>query len=172
MPSPSKTPLPPLTAELARELFSYDPQEGVLRWKKRRKGIQAGWVAGNMDWRGYISVIVNRKHYMAHRIVWLMMTGAHPVGDIDHANNQPADNRWGNLRQATRAQNHGNRRMRRDASHGYKGVVFDKRRNKFVARICSNYKVRHLGQFNTAKEAHEAYTTAARAVFGEFARTS
>lgn len=173
MPSKEKAKLaPPLTAESARQLFSYDPVEGVLRWKVRRKGIQVGWVAGHMNDRGYVMVIVNHKTHMAHRVIWLMMTGAWPLQTIDHINNRPEDNRFENLRAASQTQNHGNRRMRRDASCGYKGVIFDKRRGKYVARICINYKTRHLGQFDTAEDAHAAYVAAAQELFGSFARAA
>lgn len=170
MPSRKVGPIEPPTAERANQLFSYDPFDGVLRWKARRKGIRVGWVAGNMDCRGYVSVIVDRKHYMAHRIIWLMVTGVWPEKNIDHINNQPADNRWSNLRQASVTENHGNRRTRRDSSCGYKGVIFDKRRKKYVARICRNYKTIHLGQFDTPQDAHAAYVDAAKRVFGQFAR--
>lgn len=45
-------------------------------------------------------------------------------------------------------------------SSQYKGVVFDKNRGKWMARITVNGKKKHLGRFNTEIEAHNAYQKA------------
>lgn len=101
-----------------------------------------------------------------HRVV----IGADCNGfDVDHINGDPLDNRRCNLRIATRSQNMANARAHRDGS-GYKGITFDKRRNKYFARICINYKTRFLGYYDTAEEAAEAYNKAAVNTFGVFSK--
>jgi hypothetical protein len=41
-------------------------------------------------------------------------------------------------------------------SSKYKGVSFDKKRNKWVSYININKKRKHIGYFNTELEAHKA----------------
>ena len=52
----------------------------------------------------------------------------------------------------------------------YKGVTWDKRRNKWMAKICKNYKTFHVGYFDTEEEASEAYNRRAIEIFEEFAQ--
>ena len=89
--------------------------------------------------------------------------------DVDHINGDPLDNRRSNLRVATRSQNMANARPHIDGT-GYKGVTFDKRKNKYFARICKNYKTRFLGYYATAEAAAEAYNKAAVEAFGAYSR--
>lgn len=88
----------------------------------------------------------------------------------DHANKDTLDNREENLRLASFAQNMHNTKRRKDNSSGYKGVCWDKRKQKWVARITANKITKYLGYYNTAEEAHEAYRKAAPEYHGEFAR--
>lgn len=87
---------------------------------------------------------------------------------IDHANGDPKDNRWSNLREATKFQNHMNTIKPSANKSGYKGV---KRleNGRFSSCITLYRKRIYLGTFDTIKEAHAAYCGAAKAVFGEFA---
>lgn len=110
--------------------------------------------------------------YMAHRLAWLVMTGADPDLDPDHKNGVPWDNTWENLRPATFTQNKANSRTYKNNKSGYKGVSWNKREQAWVAQISLGRKVRHLGYFTDPKEAHDAYATAARESFGEYARLS
>lgn len=50
-------------------------------------------------------------------------------------------------------------RGRKNAS-GFKGVSYRKDKGDWKAAICVNYKVTHLGIFNTPEEAHAAYRKA------------
>lgn len=61
---------------------------------------------------------------------------------------------------------------RADNTSGYKGVTWDKREQKWRARIGKEGKRKHLGYFDTAEEAHEAYKNAAPEYHGEFARVA
>lgn len=52
---------------------------------------------------------------------------------------------------------------------GFKGVFFERRRDKFAARIKADGRIIHLGYFAKAEEAAVTYDSAARTHFGEFA---
>lgn len=90
--------------------------------------------------------------------------------DTDHINGDRLDNRRKNLRICTRAQNIQNRGATIKNACGYKGVCFDKSRNKWSAEINTNKKRIHLGRFDTPEDAARAYDAAARRLHGEFAR--
>jgi hypothetical protein len=62
--------------------------------------------------------------------------------------------------------------MRSDTTTGYKGVSFIERLGKYRAYIRSEGKQIHLGTFSSAEEAAQVYDTAAKSIFGEFARTN
>jgi len=90
-----------------------------------------------------------------------------PDGETDHRDADRLNARRSNLRPCTKAENRRNVPNRRD---GFKGVK--KRGNRWHARIKVNETDRHLGTFATEVDAARAYDVAARAFFGEFARTN
>src|SRR5690606_3787035 len=116
---------------------------------------------------GYLVVYAKGRLFRAHRLAWVLMTGDWPAHDIDHINRNRADNRWANLREATRGQNLRNAGTKRSSGTGLKGVGAQGER--FAAYIRLNGKKRHLGVFDTAAEAHQEYCRVARQHFGEFA---
>lgn len=90
--------------------------------------------------------------------------------ETDHRNGDGLDNRRVNLRCATRTQNNANSRLRSDNTSGFKGVLWNRQRRRWYARITIDGRQRHLGSFGDPGEAARAYDAAAREVFGEFAR--
>jgi hypothetical protein len=94
-----------------------------------------------------------------------------PVPDnmvVDHINHNGLDNRKANLRPATVAQNACNRRHTKDAKK-FKGLVWDKRRNKWHVRFGCNGKKIHVGYFDDQITAAHAYDQAAKKHHGQFA---
>ena len=86
---------------------------------------------------------------------------------VDHINGNGLDNRRSNLRVCTQAENQQNRRQNLTRrSSRYKGVSWDKARNRWTAQICA----KSLGRFTDEEDAARAYDDAARRRFGEFAR--
>jgi hypothetical protein len=92
-----------------------------------------------------------------------------PANVVDHINNTPWDCRRQNLREATQQQNTQNSRLNKNSTTGYKGVCFDKRKQKFLASIHPNRKTVFLGYYNNPIKAAQAYDCAALEYFGEFA---
>jgi len=54
-------------------------------------------------------------------------------------------------------QNRNTQKIQRNNKTGYRGVMFDKERNKFLAQISLNGVPKHLGRFSTALEGAKAY---------------
>ncbi len=88
---------------------------------------------------------------------------------VDHVNGNILDNRRSNLREANDFQNSGNQKIRKNNTSGYKGVVWDKRDEKWLAQISISGKGKYLGRFDTVEQAAKSYDEAARLYFGEFA---
>lgn len=161
-----KKPLP--TFERVSQILRYDPESGDLIHLQARGRARAGAVAGCVRAVGYIYVLVDGRQLLAHRVAWLLMTGAWPVGQIDHRNMVRTDNRWVNLREATNSQNGLNRKRQSNSRQPYKGI--ERHRDRWAARISIAGKRKHLGMFATAEAARDAYLEAARQAHGEFAR--
>jgi hypothetical protein len=89
---------------------------------------------------------------------------------VDHISRDSLDNRRSNFRWATCSQNSQNKTMPANEA-GYKGVS-PRPNGKFRARICINYRVKSLGNFDTPLAAAAAYDDAAQKMFGEFANTN
>ncbi|AJY13486.1 HNH endonuclease [Burkholderia dolosa] len=153
-----------LAAQRLRELLNYDPETGVLTWRVGRQGnAGAGSVAGDVNARGYRRVSVDRRRVMAHVLIWVIVTGEWPDRDIDHVNGVRSDNRWSNLRLATRSENNQNQRnARRDNVAGLLGV--SPNRDRWAASITVDGQKQHIGTYDTPELAHAAYLDAKRRV--------
>jgi hypothetical protein len=89
---------------------------------------------------------------------------------VDHINGNTLDNRKENLRVCTRSENIRNQKTRIDNTTGFKGVGYDKSRNKYKARIKITGKYLFLGRFESPDEAYIAYCKASKKYHGEFGR--
>lgn len=89
---------------------------------------------------------------------------------IDHIDGNPSNNRKSNLRICTVSENGFNRGKPKNNTSGAKGVSWNKKSQKWCARIMSNGKDYIIGLFDTIKEASDAYDAKAIELHGEFAR--
>jgi hypothetical protein len=99
------------------------------------------------------------------------MTGEWPEHEVDHKNRDPSDNRWGNLRDATRSLNNTNAYLHANSTSGRKGASWNKQYQKWEAKISVNGRTHFLGRFDSIVGAHRAYVIAAIKHFGEYAQT-
>lgn len=88
---------------------------------------------------------------------------------VDHINCNPLDNRRGNLRLATRAENSRNTYKQSNNTSGFKGVYKISRGQGWYAMITVDGNQIFLGNFDTPELAHTAYCQAARKYHGNFA---
>lgn len=158
---------PNFTQKYLRSLLIYDATTGIWLWLVDRNynslaGSRAGCV-NNSDGRRYIKV--HSLRYSESRLAWFYMTGKWPKRDIEHKDGDKTNNRWNNLRKATRTQNGGNAKSR----VALKGVT-RVRTGKYTAQIQKKMRKIHLGTFDTPEAAHAAYVVKARELYGEFAR--
>lgn len=146
-----------LSAEQVRSLFDYDPETGVMRWREGAGWPYSGRSVGTPNDRGYLRVMIGRRSYRVHRIIWLHVHGEWP-DQIDHINGKKDDNRLSNLRSVSNAQNHQNK----TCTTGKTGVRGVRARpdGRFEAAITLNRKTKYLGSFASVDEAKEAYRIA------------
>jgi hypothetical protein len=160
-----------LSTGYVRSILSYEPLSGELTWLKTLSNrAVAGSKAGASRKDGRKIIAIDGRDYVAARLIWLIVTGEWPPADVDHRDLDKGNDRWDNLRLATRSQNFFNKLARRDNASGFKGVSYDSARDKYAADIQANGKRVRLGRFDTAEEASRAYRAAAIREHGEFAR--
>ena len=161
-----------LTAKRLRQVLYYDPNTGLFRWNVSTSNrMKVGSVAGAVS-HAHITIGVDARRYFAHRLAWLYMTGEWPSHEIDHRDADGLNNRWANLRAATRTQNARNVPKQKNNTSGFKGAYFHQQSGLWFASITVNRKQMYLGYFKTAKLAHAAYCEAAKTLHGDFARVA
>lgn len=145
------------TKEFLEEHCEFSQEHKTLVWKKTPNNrAKRGQPIGSLTKEGYWRC----KNQLVHRLFWLMTYGELPDKDIDHINGIRNDNRLENLRVVTRMQNLWNRR-------NVKGYIYNPASKKYQARIRKNYDTIHLGVFDTAEEATQAYLKAKQERDGE-----
>lgn len=153
-----------LTQQRLKELFTYDPETGKFTRNMSVQGRHAEVIAGGMTVKGYLSIGVDRKSYLAHRLAFLYMTGEWPKEHVDHINEIKTDNRWINLRDCTRSENFKNTGPRKTSKTGVKGVSKTPK-GKYLVMFC-------VGTYNSLEEGKAAYEKMAVLYHGEFVHKS
>lgn len=161
--------------ERLRELFAYDPATGDLRWKSIPANFnraKVGDLVGTIGAKGYRVVGIDRVYYLAHRIIWKMVTGEDPTDQIDHEDTGRLNNRWINLRETTNGPNVCNSKLRKDNTSGVKGVCWDKSHNSWAAYIAAGNGHKRIGRFKIKEDAIAARLKAAEELHGQFMRVA
>ncbi len=126
------------------QLFRYEPDTGALYWLIPGKGRQLNRRAGCFDRRNNRWVVcVNGILELQHRVIWKLQTGKWPLKTIDHKDGDGSNNRWENLREASRAEQNQNR-LYNNNQLGLRNIHFDPRRGKYIVQI------RHEGKLHSA----------------------
>lgn len=156
--------------DMWRKLVDYCPVTGGLFWKVKVPRSLIGDRADTNGPKGYRQLAHKGKKYLAHRVIFALITGRAPTHYVDHINGDPADNRAWNLRGCEQWQNTINSSIRPNNTSGFKGVsaVISQGRTQYRAAIKSHGKTYFLGLFSTKEEAKAAYQGAARVIGGGF----
>jgi hypothetical protein len=157
-----------ITQTQLKNAFEYRPDTGLLLWRHDRAKVRAGQRAGWLGRDGYRYVWLDYVTRKEHRFIWLLMTGQMPPKDIDHINGVKSDNRWCNLRAATRSQNRANMGIQGNNTSGHRGVYWSSARGKWVAMIGFKGRRRTLGRFEDLESAATLYESTAKELFGAF----
>lgn len=157
-----------------KECFEYSPENGTLRWKVRPdfhfpsspnaqtwNARFAGREVGSITATGYRRLSLDKRWYLAHRLIWRMVVGEWP-DQIDHINGDRLDNRIENLRSVSRMENMRNRMLPRNNETGVHGVHWKPRDGVWHAQIGIDGRIQYLGSFATKAEAVEARRVAER----------
>ena len=147
--------------ELLGKLLRYELDTGKLFWRERDRNMfssdrdrkiwntryarREAFLTTNRD--GYQTGRVLGKRYLAHRVIWAMVHGSWPHGEIDHINGSPADNRIENMRCVTRSENMRNASKRSNNKSGHNGVCWHKAAGKWRAQIGVNNERRLIGLY-------------------------
>jgi len=144
-----------LTQKKIRELFDYNPDVGVLKWKKPRSPrVATGDEAGCVDKStGYRQVYIGNKAYYTHRLIWFFVHGYFPEHQVDHINRDRLDNRINNLREVSQSCNNKNTGLRNDNKSGITGVSWDNNRGQWEVKISNNGRQRSLGRYRDFSDA-------------------
>lgn len=108
-----------------------------------------------------------KQHVRLH--AFLMASEITPGTTVDHVDHDGLNNVRTNLRITNMLGQGANQRTQEPSpTHPYRGVS-RYRNGRWRAGIQNESRQRHLGYFDTAEQAAEAYNQAARETFGEFA---
>lgn len=157
-----------LTADYLRELLCYDSETGIFTWRETRhwraiKGEEAGTCAHP---RGYRTIRINYKAYLAHRLAWLYVHGEWPSHEIDHINRKTADNALKNLRHCTHQQNRWNGAVRKQNGLGERHIY--RRENGFRVKFLKGRKQIYNKQFKSLELAIVARDAVSKQLFGDY----
>ena len=148
-------------------LLNYNKRSGTLKWKPRREEL----FKSGRDCRAWNTLYANKvaftathgagykhstiwgKSYLAHRVIWALVTGSWPSGEIDHINGKRDDNRWKNLRDVSHAENLRNACLSSQNKSGHIGIFWNDANKKWRADICKDGQRHRLGEFASKKDA-------------------
>ena len=149
-----------MTQSILLNHFDYDPLTGYVTWRvKHCSKVIAGMRAGTVCKRSnHRAIHFAGTVYAEHRLIWMWVYGKFPTKHIDHINHNELDNRLGNLREVSQAENNLNNSKRRDNKTGVTGVWYNtaNKYKRYMAELHINKKRVYLKAFLTIDEATKA----------------
>ncbi|RLG71832.1 MAG: HNH endonuclease [Thermoprotei archaeon] len=135
-----------LTVEQLKELVVYNSITGMFSRKVGKP------ISSKPNGDGYLRVMVDKKHYLAHRLAWFYINGVMPTF-IDHIDGNRSNNAISNLREVSSQENQRNLTIASNNTSGTTGVSFNKERSKWEAKIQVDGKTIHLGRYLDKEDA-------------------
>jgi hypothetical protein len=133
--------------ELPRKATVEYDENGTLILKRQLPKRKVGEKIGTTHKNGYSKALILSKMYGLHRLIFLYHYGYFPK-EVDHIDNNIQNNKIENLRDASKVQNCYNRRLGTNNTSGVKGVSWSKVRNKWVAQLTVDGKLKRFGFYN------------------------
>ena len=138
------------------------------------RNVKTGRILKSITNTGYYTVELRnengRKIFYIHRLIAIhFITNPNNLPYIDHIDGNTQNNSILNLRWCNKQQNAANSKKQSNTSSIYKGVTWNKSISKWKAQIMKDGKNKHLGLFDTEREAARIYNEKANEYFGEFA---
>ena len=142
----------------ALKYLTYNPDTGIIKWTDEMKskefiGREAGGLHKKAGKTSYRRIKLGEKHYLAHRLAWLLHTGDWPKNNIDHIDGNGINNKIDNLRDVPEKINQRNARMQKNNKSGVTGVRWLSSRSRWHAQIKVDGKTITLGYFKTIIDA-------------------
>lgn len=142
-----------ITQDRLKAKLSYSPDTGLFtRAVDCGSRFKAGTESGTLS-NGYRQIQVDGKLYRAHRLAFLYMLGEYPKNDVDHIDGDRDNNKWSNLRPATRAENLRNAKIKNTNKSGFNGVCWSKSRSKWEVHVTVDCVHIFLGEFHCKLDA-------------------
>ena len=120
----------------------------ILKPRKKREGYY------------YVGLCKNctTTNFYIHRLVgYAFIPNPENLREIDHINQDKANNSMSNLRWVSRSNNCRNKPKKQNTSSKYMGVYFYKAAGKYRAEIRINNKQKHIGLYETEEDAGRAF---------------
>jgi hypothetical protein len=153
-----------ITQNRLKEVLDYNPITGIFIRKIRINKVKAGSIAGTKTAQGYLSVSIDGRPYLLHRLVILFMTGSFPEKQVDHINGIRTDNRWMNIRNVSVQENSFNRVPNKNRELQVKNVYWIPKLKRYRVKMKINKITTHFGYYDdlelaelVAKEAQQKY---------------
>lgn len=154
------------TVDFVNSLLSYDENTGEFKWKETGPGRKSE-VAGTYHPCGYRTLRIGGRQCLAHRVAWYIMTGEQPE-EIDHINGVRDDNRFSNLRAASRSENQFNVPSLKNNTSGVKGVSWNKEKKAWDVEVWAYKKKYRGGRFRDFSQAVNAVISLRERLHREF----
>lgn len=138
-------------------------------WNAKYAGKESGVIQTSNRGEKRCKITLRPFTMRRYQVVWALHTSAWPPL-LDHRDGDTLNDRIGNLRPATVAQNGANARAHRDNPCGTKGVHYRADRGVWLAKIRSCGRTFYIGSYQTMDEAAAAYDQYAIHLNGEFVR--
>lgn len=123
------------------------------RWEKNFVGNECGYFHNSGYRRVSITIDGVSRFCLTHRIVWKIVHGHWPKGQVDHIDHNRHNNKIENLRVVDAGVNSKNQSLSSTNTSGHYGVSWCKEQRKWRVRITNCGKVISIGRFKSKEDA-------------------
>jgi len=159
-----------LNIQKLKTIIKYNETTGEFWWLEPKRGRKLDVPAGSVNHKGYRTISIDGKNYLAHRLAYFYMMGEWPSEYIDHIDGDPHNNKWENLRPVSAQQNAWNKKRKYNSYTGIKGVKKNEWNDTWEVQIWLNDTNHQEGPFYSYQAACKRYDELALKQRGEYHR--